>query len=474
MNGEIARADRGRLALWTTAVLIVLAPLLLSLWLTVWHTPFPVSEAVALFEDVAKLPSPTTLWVADSPYYRPLFYATLWTIWHNASSIEARLAFIKLVNIVPVLLLVVLLVWHLRPRTFLDAAAAAAAAAVLMGSPGFRDNLEIPLSYTAVGMPMALMVWMVVNRERRWWHGPAIVALALVAIGFKEQGLVIVPLVIAAWWTRAPGVSRRTAAVLTGIAVAYVLFRLQWRDKWPLFEQSIGLGFSILEPGEAAARFGAFPYWVYAYNGLATMANVLFSEPINGTFFIIRDWVHGQFPPAGILRFASSITLTVLITWWGIRSLRASVQTGAWSIESRTFVALLVVLAGCGALSFNYSRDRLGGMAVVFYASAAFFALRAAAAHIVAAARFRVVAAGLALALLAAAWNIRAIGTVESARRTSIANRTQWLIQLPERRAEFGERPVYLSIMQSMIDQGTDPAAPRPSLYPDWIASVIQ
>ena len=439
-----------------------------------WHTPFPVSEAVALFEDVAKLPSPTTLWVADTPYYRPLFYVTLWTIWHNATSIEARLAWVKLVNIIPVLFLLVLLIWQLRPRTFLDAAAAAVAGAVLMGSPGFRDNLEIPLSYTAVGMPMALMVWILLNQERRVWHGPAIVALALIAIGFKEQGLVIVPLVIAAWRTRAPGAGRGTAVVLAGIAVAYVVFRLQWRDRWPLFEQSIGLGFSILEPGEAAARFGAFPYWVYAYSGLATIANVLFSEPINGTFFIVRDWVYGQLPPAGILRFGSSVALTVVITWWGIRSLRVSLQGAAWSIESRTFVALVVVLLGCGALSFNYSRDRLGGMAVVFYALAAFFALRAAAMQIVEASRSRVAAAGVALALLAGAWNVRAVGTIESARRMSIANRGQWLVQLPDRRAEFAERPMYLSIMQSMIEQGTDPAAPRPTRYPDWMVSVIQ
>ena len=37
---------------------------------------------------------------------------------------------------------------------------------------------------------------------------------------------------------------------------------------------------------------------------------------------------------------------------------------------------MLVALAACGALSFDYSRDRLGGMAVPFYALAAYFALR--------------------------------------------------------------------------------------------------
>ena len=50
-----------------------------------------------------------------------------------------------------------------------------------------------------------------------------------------------------------------------------------------------------------------------------------------------------------------------------------------WSPESRLFIVATVVVVACGSFSFNYSRDRLGGMAVVFCALAAYAAVRAAA-----------------------------------------------------------------------------------------------
>lgn len=457
--------------LWTAVVLAASAPLVVTLCVILWRTPYPVTEAVALFEDVANRP-PTRFLIPDTSYYRPLFHLTLSALWHNGGSLDATLDWIKLVQIVPVVLLVVALVWHLRPRTSLDAAAAATAVAVLIGSRGFRDNLELPLSYTTVGMPIALLVWILLNRERRMWHGPAIVVLALAAAGFKEQGLVLVPLVVAAWWTRAPGASGGVAATLTICAAAYVALRLSGRASWPLFEQAVGLGFTEMEPPEAAARFGAFPYWIYAYSGASTIANVLFSEPTRGVFRIVRNMTLGQSEPWEIIHLLSSAALTAMIAWWGIRSLRSR-DRDRWSIESRAFVALIVVLLGCGVLSFNYSRDRLGGMAVVFYAIAAFFAVRAAAARALEARRWQFLTAGLALALLAGAWQTRTVGTIEFVRATASRNHMEWFTLLPPRRIEFADRPVYLGIMQTMIDQGTNSSAPRPTRYPRWIARAI-
>ena len=468
-----ARREGERAVVWTAAALIAVAPALVTLCWTLWRTPYPVNEAVALFEDVARWPSPAGIWIPETSYYRPLFHTTLWTIWHTAASLGTKLALIKLVHIVPLALLVVLLIWQLRPRRGLEAGAAALAAAVLIGSPGFRDNVEIPLSYTAVGMPIALLVWFLANGDRRWWSGPAIVALTVAAIGFKEQGLVLVAVIAAAWWTRAPGVSRNTVAALVAIVVAYVAFRLHWRAKWPLFEQSMGLGFVTLEPGDAAARFGSFPYWMYAYNSASTIANVLFSEPTSGVFYTVRDLAYGEIQPWRLFNLASSMALTGVIAWWGVRSWTSLAQTGVWSPDARAFVAMLAALLVCGVLSFNYSRDRLGGMAVVFYAWTAFFAVREAIARLMGASRARFIVGAVALLLLAGAWHTRAVGTIEWARHTSTSNQRRWLVQLGPRRVEFADRPVYLQIMESMVEQGTDPAAPRPTRYPRWLARAL-
>ena len=452
---------------WRVAPLIASAPLLFALCTTLWRTPYPINEAVALFEDVAKAP-PSAFLIPESSYYRPMFHLSLMAIWRHAGRLDARLAGVKLLHVTPVAVLVVLLPWCLRPRDLLEAVAAAIALLVLIGSPGFRDNLEIPLSYTAVGMPIALAVWRLLEDEARRRTTALVIALALIAVGFKEQGLVLVPVVLAARWMRAPGASRALTVTLVVFAAAYLVLRLLWSGRWPLFEQSMGLGFSTLEPREAAARFGAFPYWMYAYNSASTMANVLFAEPTAGLFFFTRALWNGAIEPWYLVHLASSAGVTACIAWWGVRVLRAE-RGSAWSTESRTFVALLVALVACGALSFNYSRDRLGGMAAVYYALAAYFAIRAVAAQAIEASPERCLATGLTLCLLASLWSLRAVGTVEWTRRTAFDNQARWLTQLVERREEFADRPVYLGIMREMVDQGTAPGAPWPTRYPRYI-----
>jgi hypothetical protein len=466
---RISPAESG--SKWTAAVLLIVAPVLVTLLVTLWRTPYPVTEAVALFEDVARVGSPARFWVPDTSYYRPLFHSTLWAIWHADSSLDTKLALVKVVHIAPIVLLVVVFVSTVRPRNAREAAAAALATAVLLGSPGLRDNLEIPLSYTAMAMPITVIVWMLMNQARRVWHTTAIVALVLVAIGFKEQGLILIPIVVAAWWMRASGASRSTAVALVTIGVAYVAIRLLWRAKWPLFEQSIGLGFSIVEASDATARFGAFPYFVFAYNSASTIANVLFSEPTSGLFYTIRDIVFNQIQAWRIINLVSSIALTGAIAWWGVSSLKAS--RGGWTDEARLFVALVIALLCCGILSFDYSRDRLGGMAVVFYALAAFHAVRALAVRLSLASRPLFVSGAVALLTLAAAWEIRAVGTIEWTRRYAHRNEIEWLVELVPRRAEFADRSVYLEIMERMIPQGTQPGAPNPTHYPDWIARTM-
>jgi hypothetical protein len=464
-------ATRERPNVWTAAALIVATPLVALLCLTLWRMPFPVSEAVAIFEDVARQPAFDFV-IPDQSYYRPLFHITISAIWHNAGSLAAALAWIKLLHIVPIVVLAVLFVGHVRPRTPVDAAVAAAAMAIVLGSPGFRDNLEIPLSYTIIGMPLVLAVWMLLTRERRLWHEPIIVVLILVAIGFKEQGLVLVPLVLAMWWTRAPGANGVTAVILTGMAVGYVVVRVMWGEEWAMFEQAVGLGFGEMEPPEAEARYGRFPYFVYAYSGVATIANVLFAEPTRGTFSIVRLILSGHPQPWQLVHLGSSVALTAIIAWWAVGAVRHAKQTG-WSPDSRLLVALVVVLLACGALSFNYSRDRLGGMAVPIYALAAFHALRAAVARASAGPRLPFAVVAVTLFLVALGWHVRAVGTLERTRLTSYRNHTEWLVALPQRRIEFAERPVYLRIMHSMIDQGTTADPPQPTRYPRWLSRWI-
>jgi hypothetical protein len=444
----------------TLAVLLLALAFAAAIDVSLWRTTVPISEAVALFEDVQRTP-PSGFIRPQSAYYRPFYHWSVGAIWRRATTIDARLAGIKLLQIVPVTLLVLAFAWRVRPRSTLQAVAAGIAITVLVGSPGFRDNLEIPLSYTTVGMPLVLLAWLIAERQRRWWSGIALIALAIVAVGFKEQGLVMVGIVLAAWWTRMPGASGWAAVPLALAIIPYIAFRVAFREHYAPFEQSIGIGFREVEVAEATTRFGAFPYPIYVLNALATICNVLFAEPTRGLFRITEHVFRLHPQPLEMVHVISSTLLTVVIAWWGLTAMRGG-RWRTWSPEARLFIVFVVALLWSGALSFNYSRDRLGGMAVPLYALAAFFALEAALSRLQRVGGRAFTAGALILALIAGGWSIRAVGTLDWVWLTSWRNYRDWQTDLPKRRVEFADRPVYLEIMESMAAQGqTPPALPR-------------
>jgi hypothetical protein len=112
-------------------------------------------------------------------------------------------------------------------------------------------------------------------------------------------------------------------------------------------------------------------------------------------------------------------------------------------------------------------------MAAVFYALAAYYAVRTAAERLVDAPRALVVSMSVVLVLLAGAWQLRTIGTVEHARLTAFKDRREWITNLQRRRVEFAKRAAYLRILNAMTDQGTTPSVPRPTAMPEWAGSVI-
>src|SRR5262245_39147556 len=279
---------------WIGALIATSGLLLFFLAQSLWHTPFALSETVALLEDVERKPI-SGFFDIDHSYVRPLFYLTLSAVWHNARSVGEALAIFKALHIAVVIGLVLIFIRQLRLRAPVDAAAAMVAVAVLMGHNGFRENLEnLPLNQMMVVMLVTLLVWSVLERDRRAWHGPVIVGLTVIAIGFKEQGLLIAPIVLAAWWMGAPGVSGRIAAATAVVAIVYLLVRLTGAGSWELFPQKVGFGFATLLPEEAAERFGPFPLTVYAYSIVSTVAAVLFSEPSRGVFSVVQHTLEGR------------------------------------------------------------------------------------------------------------------------------------------------------------------------------------
>src|SRR6185436_19436344 len=119
-----------------------------------------------------------------------------------------------------------------------------------------------------------------------------------------------------------------------------------------------------------------------------------------------------------------------------------------WSLETRLIVGTVLAIGASGALGFNYSRDRMGGMAVVLLAIAAYFAVRTAGERIaLQTSRVRVLGATICLALLASAWQVRAMGTIDSVRLRGEKVHREWLTDLQQRRVDYSGHTQYLRIL---------------------------
>ena len=459
------RAWRGLLAATSGVILLLIG-------YSLWRTPYGISETVAILEDVDRN-SPWHFFDLQGVYVRPLFYSTVWGVWQAAGPIQAALSWFTALHIASVVALVSLFVLRLRPTSAIGAAAAMVAVTVLVGSGAFRENLEnLPLNQMLIVMVLATAVWSLVERPYRRWHAPAIVALTIAAIGFKEQGILIAPIVVAAWWMGAPGVGSRTAAATTAVTAAYLGLRLWYSPAWPLFPQDVGFGARMLPVSEAAARFGEFPLPIFAYSVVSGAASLLFAEPTAGVFRVVPHVMQGQVEPSQVNNVLSSSCLTALVAWWGWHVFRRD-ENQAWSAEARLCVATLVALAGSALIGFSYTRERMVGVGLVFYALAAFCALRAAGERAARSSGVPLAAACLTLLLLAASWQVRAIGTLEYSRETASRNQREWIIGLNGRRLDFADRPVYLRTMEAMVEQGTDPPVEGRTDYPRWFVRLL-
>jgi hypothetical protein len=466
--------DAPRPRFWTGVALIALAPVVLVLAAALWGTPYPIRETVGILDDVIRADSALEhLDPARRSWYRPLFFLAWDVVTRATASLGAALTAFRVLEIVPILLLVGLFVRSLRPATLREAAAAVSATAVLLGTAAFRDNVELPLLYTLVAMPLVVAVWQLLESRHRASNAVVFLLLAVLAIGFKEQGLVLVPLVVLGPLLKAPGGSRAGAIVVALLAVGYALVRWSTRGELQRFDQDITIGFTTWSSGDASARFRESFLWVYAYNAMSVVSNLLFSEPSGGRFRMIEHAVRGAISSMELIDLASSLALSGLIAWWAVVVARRDWRRG-WTRESRLVVFLVVACVVSGALAFSYPRDRHGGMALVLYAGASYYAIRLALDRAARMLTWRRMSAAVAIGLLAVCWQLRMLGTVYYVQWRSQQSQHAWIVDRAEERAERADREGYLAILDALEAQGLAADAARPRGYPLWLRRLFE
>jgi hypothetical protein len=240
-----------------------------------------------------------------------------------------------------------------------------------------------------------------------------------------ESGLLVWFVAVAAWAAGWRGISVRGLSVMTVLFIGYGYLRfVHLATGVPsLTERSSGYLLEMLEPEELERRFGSQPLWFYAYNVLASAGSVLFAEPRSGVFETVSAWLNDRPLRRELLLVATSVVTTGLIAWTAVLHI---VRRRPMGDTARFIVVFVVVLAANATLSFAYTKDEIMSVAGVFYALAAFGAMRELATS--AGLRVATVAASaLLVGALATGWSVRAAGVHYVLRSQAIKHQIDWV-----------------------------------------------
>lgn len=299
-------------------------------------------------------------------------------------------------------------------------------------------------------------------RSLEWVLGP----LALAAMFGLELGLLLVPVIIALWLARAPGLSWRGATSVLVAAGLYVTIRLALGSEsgLPASHNENGFGFVMLTPDQVSSEFGSPPLLLWIYNAGSTLLTVLFSEPRDGVWSFVesllaRDMESWRWFHVGL----STCTTAVIVLGLILRSPRSS--------RDRLLVVLGVTLLVFGSgLGFLYTRDRIALSAGVGYV----LLLHVAATSLMdwrpAHGWMRIAARG-ALVLLAAGWVVRSGELLFQLRDTAWDYHLEWTVRFTEKGGATEERTVVFQALQEEALRRT-PADPRTD--PAWTYALFE
>lgn len=259
-----------------------------------------------------------------------------------------------------------------------------------------------------------------------WWCDVLAAALTLWAVLMVESGLLVAVAIVAGRMVGLQGVSRKGVAACVAIVAAYFLLRfgLGGNGLPGLTERATGFGFRTLEPAEVAARFGASPWRLYAYNIAASLLTVLASEPQRGVFNLTRKIVTADDPPLWMMMdVATSVITTVLVGIWLAGVLRRW-RTADLTVTDRVGVVACVVLVANAALGYAYTKDVIMSAGGAVLPLAAWGAIR----HLDLTLRGTVARSALvlAMAVIATGWSVRAASLPVTLSTAAFKTRNDW------------------------------------------------
>ena len=362
-------------------------------------------------------------------FLRPAMWIEMKIVYELADGDYTR--WFRATHVVQVVTLTALFITLIRPRTWRDLACVPFALAVLFGMHTFVGTVAeaFPINTYMTMLLLCVAAAVVALRPHAWWSDAAAVTLFVIAALTVETGLLVWVIVTAAALLGARGVSRSGVVVVTALLAAYFLARFVVFDVGlpGLVERSSGFGFRVLDPPELIARFGNNPLPFYAYNVMASMFSVLFSEPTGGVFGLTRRLASGSVPPFMVVNVTASIGVAVLLIAFAAARWRRWV-TRRFEDDDRLVLLFVVVLAANAVIGYPYTKDVIMSPAGVFLAAATFGAARwlLAEGSPVSMHRVRAIAVVAAVVIVSSAWSFRVIGLHVRLRQAAVVERLDW------------------------------------------------
>jgi hypothetical protein len=359
-------------------------------------------------------------------YLRPLLWAQL-KIVYELSGGDYFLWF-RGIHVAQVLLLIVLYLALIRPRTALDASLVPLSLAVLIGAHTFVPMVReaFPINgFLTMALCCVAAAALALREQPRWHWDLLAIGVFVGSVLTVESGILVWVVCVAAYVLGARGLSRRAVLAMTGCLVAYLILRSLVLDVGTptLVERASGFGFRILEPADLQARFEGRAWPFYAYNVVSSISTVLFSEPKGGVWRFVFELTTGTLHPWTAVSVVSSTAATVLVSWF-VWTRRQRIRTWSFDRSDRLVGLFLVVLAANAAISFPYTKNVIMSPAGVFLG----LAVTAAAREWLSGTSVRRLASTAALfAVLTCGWAYRVAGNHYNLRWTAAEQRAAWV-----------------------------------------------
>ncbi len=361
------------------------------------------------------------------PYLRPFLTGLLKLVFDLSDG--RYFAWFRGFHVIQVVALLVLVVRILRPRTLWGASLLPLALAALLGMHTFAGTVReaFPINtFLTILLCCAGAVSLSHSRSRPVVDIAAVLLL-IFAMLTVETGLLVWVVFAMSWLTGERGVSRRGIVALTACLAGYFVLRfaILGGETPGLSERDSGFGLSTYGGDDLARTFGDNPMPFYAYNVASAMATVLFSEPRGGVWAAVRNALSGELRTWQVINVVTSVLTSSLIARHVVSRWRRWRQ-GLVDDDDRLVLLFMVLLPANALFAYAYAKDVIMSPAGLFYALAAYAAVKSGAEAAAKTVNFRSAAVAVCLALVACGWSVRFVGLHYNLRQRAASVRDEW------------------------------------------------